>query len=118
MRSTSVRWRKRVRTCVRALPDVERERARTGRVEGRSAGRQREAQTVISIAAIVAQGGRIFRSTPFERQFEPRRDVAQPGRALAWGARGRQFKSARPDHYFQKLTPTLISLSGACTPLS
>src|SRR6202051_3443934 len=27
----------------------------------------------------------------------PRRDVAQPGRALAWGARGRQFKSARPD---------------------
>ena len=27
------------------------------------------------------------------------RDVAQPGRALAWGARGRQFKSARPDHY-------------------
>jgi integrase/recombinase XerD len=23
--------------------------------------------------------------------------VAQPGRALAWGARGRQFKSARPD---------------------
>ena len=29
-----------------------------------------------------------------------RRDVAQPGRALAWGARGRQFKSARPDHFF------------------
>jgi hypothetical protein len=29
-----------------------------------------------------------------------RRDVAQPGRALAWGARGRQFKSARPDHSF------------------
>ena len=27
------------------------------------------------------------------------RDVAQPGRALAWGARGRQFESARPDHY-------------------
>ena len=24
--------------------------------------------------------------------------MAQPGRALAWGARGRQFKSARPDH--------------------
>src|SRR3954447_8498946 len=23
--------------------------------------------------------------------------LAQPGRALAWGARGRQFKSARPD---------------------
>src|ERR1700757_209200 len=29
--------------------------------------------------------------------FLPSRDVAQPGRALAWGARGRQFKSARPD---------------------
>jgi hypothetical protein len=29
--------------------------------------------------------------------FPCRRDVAQPGRALAWGARGRQFKSARPD---------------------
>jgi hypothetical protein len=33
-------------------------------------------------------------------EFLPCRDVAQPGRALAWGARGRQFKSARPDHYF------------------
>ena len=32
-----------------------------------------------------------------------RRDVAQPGRALAWGARGRQFKSARPDQWFQIL---------------
>ncbi len=26
------------------------------------------------------------------------RGVAQPGSALAWGARGRPFKSARPDH--------------------
>ena len=34
----------------------------------------------------------------------PCRDVAQPGRALAWGARGRQFKSARPDHLNQSLT--------------
>ena len=25
------------------------------------------------------------------------RDVAQPGSALAWGARGRRFKSSRPD---------------------
>ena len=25
--------------------------------------------------------------------------MAQPGRALAWGARGRQFKSARPDQF-------------------
>jgi hypothetical protein len=31
--------------------------------------------------------------------FSFRRDVAQPGRALAWGARGRQFKSARPDQF-------------------
>ncbi len=27
----------------------------------------------------------------------PSRDVAQPGSALAWGARGREFKSRRPD---------------------
>jgi hypothetical protein len=27
------------------------------------------------------------------------RGVAQPGSALAWGARGRPFKSARPDHF-------------------
>ena len=29
----------------------------------------------------------------------PSRDVAQPGSALAWGARGREFKSRRPDHF-------------------
>ena len=27
-----------------------------------------------------------------------RRGVAQPGSALAWGARGREFESRRPDH--------------------
>ena len=27
------------------------------------------------------------------------RDVAQPGSALAWGARGREFESRRPDHF-------------------
>ena len=27
------------------------------------------------------------------------RGVAQPGSALAWGARGRWFKSSRPDHF-------------------
>ena len=26
------------------------------------------------------------------------RDVAQPGSALAWGARGREFESRRPDN--------------------
>jgi hypothetical protein len=31
------------------------------------------------------------------RTFERIRGVAQPGRALALGARGRQFESARPD---------------------
>ena len=40
-------------------------------------------------------------STPFEHSGSNQcRDVAQPGRALAWGARGRQFKSARPDQKF------------------
>ena len=28
-----------------------------------------------------------------------RRDVAQSGSALAWGARGREFESRRPDHF-------------------
>ena len=27
------------------------------------------------------------------------RDVVQPGRALAWGARSRRFESSRPDQY-------------------
>ena len=40
--------------------------------------------------------------------FLPRRDVAQPGRALAWGARGRQFKSARPDHYFYRASLQIV----------
>ncbi len=44
---------------------------------------------------------KILESTPPPRlRLRPvpsSRDVAQPGRALAWGARGRQFKSARPD---------------------
>ena len=30
------------------------------------------------------------------------RDVAQLGSALAWGARGRKFKSCRPDHFKHK----------------
>jgi hypothetical protein len=38
----------------------------------------------------------------FDGGFLPSRDVAQPGRALAWGARGRQFKSARPDHFLNQ----------------
>ncbi|MEY3476117.1 MAG: hypothetical protein RLY65_517, partial [Pseudomonadota bacterium] len=30
------------------------------------------------------------------------RGVAQPGSALAWGARGREFESRRPDHVTNK----------------
>ena len=45
------------------------------------------------------------RESPLRTLKEPRRraiigrvrGVAQPGSALAWGARGRRFKSARPD---------------------
>src|SRR5947209_14190879 len=49
--------------------------------------------------------------------FLPSRDVAQPGRALAWGARGRQFKSARPDQstsstVFSNLW--LLAMQGTC----
>ena len=32
------------------------------------------------------------------------RDVAQPGSALAWGARGREFESRRPDHFYSQET--------------
>jgi signal transduction histidine kinase len=47
-------------------------------------------------------GGVKFLSQPHPRglrRIPSCRDVAQPGRALAWGARGRQFKSARPDQF-------------------
>jgi hypothetical protein len=30
--------------------------------------------------------------------------VAQTGSAFAWGARGRRFKSAQPDHYLNQLS--------------
>ncbi len=33
----------------------------------------------------------------YNRQRQSR-GVAQPGSALAWGARGREFESHRPDH--------------------
>jgi hypothetical protein len=40
--------------------------------------------------------------TPFAVNLDSvfHRDVAQPGSALAWGARGREFKSRRPDQSF------------------
>jgi hypothetical protein len=34
------------------------------------------------------------------------RGVAQPGSALAWGARGQQFESARPDQFFDLCAET------------
>ena len=34
---------------------------------------------------------------PWDYNHEHSRGVAQPGSALAWGARGRGFKSRRPD---------------------
>src|SRR5712671_3886148 len=41
------------------------------------------------------------------------RDVAQPGSALAWGARGREFKSRRPDQQigrdYSQTTPVSFS---------
>ena len=42
------------------------------------------------------------------------RDVAQPGRALAWGARGRQFKSARPDQFNWNAVSRLQAQAVSC----
>lgn len=39
------------------------------------------------------------------------RDVVQPGRALAWGARSRRFESSRPD---QLKIPTLTGRYFLC----
>ena len=41
-----------------------------------------------------------------------RRDVAQPGSALAWGARGRWFKSSRPDHFFSSADRAISGWAG------
>lgn len=39
------------------------------------------------------------------------RGVAQTGSALAWGARGRRFKSGRPDHCHNNKNKDVIMLS-------
>jgi DNA-binding transcriptional MerR regulator len=44
------------------------------------------------ISGLANDGGR------FLCYNSPSRGVAQPGSALAWGARGREFESRRPDH--------------------
>ena len=36
------------------------------------------------------------------------RGVAQPGRVLAWGARGRRFDSCRPDHKIRMSPPAAL----------
>ena len=38
------------------------------------------------------------------------RGVAQSGSVLAWGASGRPFESARPDHFYTARTPSGLSL--------
>jgi hypothetical protein len=47
----------------------------------------------------------VERSSPFAANLGSgiHRDVAQPGSALAWGARGREFKSRRPDQLPQSV---------------
>jgi len=37
------------------------------------------------------------------------REVAQPGSALAWGARGRWFESSLPDTIFKKAITQMIA---------
>ena len=38
------------------------------------------------------------KAAPLERTSNLGRAVVQPGRTLAWGARGREFESRQPDH--------------------
>ena len=47
----------------------------------------------------------------FEEQI--RRSVAQPGSALAWGARGREFKSRRSDQYKTRVDKIVVAKSVA-----
>ena len=44
------------------------------------------------------------------------RGVAQPGSALAWGARGRKFESCRPDQLFTVLSGLYPLRNRACLP--
>ena len=46
------------------------------------------------------------------------RDVAQPGSALAWGARGPEFKSRRPDQYLREPPKMAVSTSVSTLPKS
>jgi hypothetical protein len=52
--------------------------------------------------------GLIYLRKPLSTSFLGR-SVAQPGRALAWGARGRRFESCRSDHLFSLLINNLCN---------
>ena len=67
----------------------------TGRAAGKllGGGAERVREVVPGLDLELARGGQ----KPHARLHWPERDVAQPGRALALGARSRQFESARPD---------------------
>src|SRR5205823_13640056 len=64
------------------------------------------------------------RQPPFATIHRRRRGVAQPGRVLGSGPRGRQFKSAHPDHFFSLIldlrpssfSPSHLPLSPAAPP--
>ena len=58
-------------------------RARNAEIAGSNPATQTIYEPVLSIQAMIS------------------RDVAQPGRALAWGARGREFESRHPDHFLR-----------------
>ena len=60
--------------------------------------------TKIGLGAQVAEKGLATRRcAPLPQHLSKVRAVAQSGSALAWGARGREFESLRPDHLENKL---------------
>ena len=59
----------------------------------------------------------IFFFTFAPHQFRSR-DVAQPGSALAWGARGRWFESSRPDQQKARSESCGFCFSGSVTEWS
>ncbi len=45
------------------------------------------------------------------------RDVAQPGSAFAWGAKGREFKSRHPDQSKSNKTPNSLQVQQNLTTI-
>ncbi len=64
-------------------------------------------------ALLAARRGICYLVDPTE--MNDGRGVAQPGSALAWGARGRWFKSSRPDHFVSSLAEVRTLLGAART---